>query len=107
MAHEHGAARADAGEVSYWQEALRKTTEIPECKRDLEANHRSDEFMTGAEPERALERMPAVLRILPGDIGLAKWPCWRGGGRAGRAGGTVVSAPLPRLYRGGRAQGAS
>ena len=36
-------------QLVYWQDALRKTTETPEWKRDLELNYQSDEFMAGRE----------------------------------------------------------
>ena len=32
-------------QVAFWQDALKKTTEAPEWKRDLEQNYQSDEFM--------------------------------------------------------------
>jgi len=59
-------------QTAYWQDALRKTTETPEWKRDLEVNYQSDEFMAGAELARALDGLYAQLRALLTDLELAK-----------------------------------
>ena len=36
-------------QLAFWQDALKKTTESPEWKRELEQNHQTDEFIAGAE----------------------------------------------------------
>ena len=57
---------------AFWQEALKKTTETPEWKRDLERNHQSDEFLAGAELDRAIDRLYAELKGLLTDLDLVK-----------------------------------
>lgn len=59
-------------QVTYWQDALRKTTETPEWKRDLETNYQSDEFMAGRELAQALDGLYAQLKTLLTDLELAK-----------------------------------
>lgn len=57
---------------AFWHDALRKTTETPEWKRDLERNHQSDEFLAGAEFDRAIERLYAELKSLLTDLDLVR-----------------------------------
>lgn len=59
-------------QLAFWQEALRKTTETPEWKRDLEVNYQSDEFMSGKELAQALDALHAQLKALLTDLELAK-----------------------------------
>ena len=59
-------------QLAYWQQALRKTTETPEWKRDLERNYQSDEFLAGPEFERAIGELHAQLKALLTDLELAK-----------------------------------
>jgi putative tricarboxylic transport membrane protein len=59
-------------QLAYWQDALRKTTETPEWKRDLELNYQSDEFMAGRELAQALDGFYAQLKTLLTDLELAK-----------------------------------
>jgi putative tricarboxylic transport membrane protein len=56
----------------FWRDALKKTTESPEWKRDLEANYQSDEFLAGAELDRALDALYAQLKPLLTELDLAK-----------------------------------
>ena len=59
-------------QLAYWQEALRKTTETPEWKRDLELNYQSDEFTAGRELAQALDGLYVQLKVLLTDLDLAK-----------------------------------
>jgi len=61
-----------AAQLAYWQDALRKTTETPEWKRDLELKYQSDEFLAGKELELAMNTMFAQLKALLKDLDLAK-----------------------------------
>ena len=61
-----------AAQTAYWESALRKVTETAEWKAGIEKNHWSDDFVTGAQFRKDLDKdyadMKAVLTIL----GLAK-----------------------------------
>ena len=57
---------------AFWQDALKKTTETPEWKRDLESNYQSDEFMAGKELAQALDALFVQLKALLTDLDLAK-----------------------------------
>jgi putative tricarboxylic transport membrane protein len=59
-------------QIAYWQAALRKTTESPEWKRDLERSYQSDEFLVGTELDQAVEQLYAQLKVLLTDLELAK-----------------------------------
>jgi putative tricarboxylic transport membrane protein len=59
-------------QTAFWQDALKKTTEAPEWKRDLEINYQSDEFMAGKELANALDALYAQLKALLTDLELAK-----------------------------------
>lgn len=59
-------------QLAYWQDALRKTTETPEWKRDLELHYQSDEFMAGRELAQALDGLYVQLKVLLTDLDLAK-----------------------------------
>ncbi|HTE16549.1 MAG TPA: tripartite tricarboxylate transporter substrate-binding protein [Burkholderiales bacterium] len=59
-------------QLAFWQDALRKTTETPEWKRDLEVNYQSDEFMAGKELGLALDALYTQLKALLTDLDLAK-----------------------------------
>lgn len=61
-----------AAQLAFWQEALKKTTETPEWKRDLEVNHQSDEFMAGKELAVAVDTLYGQLKALLTDLELAK-----------------------------------
>ena len=59
-------------QVAFWRDALKKTTEVAEWKRDLRVNYQSDEFMAGAELDRALDALYVQLKSLLTDLDLAK-----------------------------------
>lgn len=61
-----------AAQIAYWQDALRRTTETPEWRRELEANYQSNEFVVGAELAKVVESLHAELRVLLTDLDLAK-----------------------------------
>ncbi|MEQ1775822.1 MAG: tripartite tricarboxylate transporter substrate-binding protein [Burkholderiales bacterium] len=59
-------------QLAFWQDALRKTTETAEWKRDLEVNYQSDEFMAGKELAQGLDALYVQLKALLTDLELAK-----------------------------------
>jgi putative tricarboxylic transport membrane protein len=59
-------------QLAFWQDALKKTTETPEWKRDLETNYQSDEFMAGKELAQGLDALYVQLKALLTDLELAK-----------------------------------
>jgi len=59
-------------QTAFWRDALKKTTEAAEWKRDLETNYQSDEFMAGAELDRALDALYVQLKSLLTELDLAK-----------------------------------
>jgi putative tricarboxylic transport membrane protein len=59
-------------QLAYWQDALKKTTETPEWKRELEQNYQTDEFIAGAELTKTLENLHVQLRALLTDLDLVK-----------------------------------
>ncbi len=61
-------------QLAFWQEALRKTTETPEWKRELEQNYQTDEFIAGPELTQTLENLHVQLRALLTDLDLVKKP---------------------------------
>jgi putative tricarboxylic transport membrane protein len=61
-----------AAQTAFWHDALKKTTATPEWKRDLETHYQSDEFMAGAELNRALDGLYVQLKALLTDLDLAK-----------------------------------
>jgi putative tricarboxylic transport membrane protein len=61
-----------AAQTAFWHDALKKTTATPEWKRDLETHYQSDEFMAGAELDKALDGLYVQLKVLLTDLELAK-----------------------------------
>lgn len=59
-------------QLAFWQDALRKTTDTPEWKRELEANYQNDEFIVGAELAQTVESLHGQLRTLLTDLDLVK-----------------------------------
>lgn len=75
----YGAWRAIMGpkgltpaQVAYWENALRKVTETAEWKADLERNYWTDEFITGAQLKKEIDRDYVATRAVLVDLGLAK-----------------------------------
>jgi putative tricarboxylic transport membrane protein len=61
-----------AAQANYWIEALRKATQVPEWKQDIERNYWFDEFVTGADFRKMLDKEYADLKAVLTDLGLAK-----------------------------------
>lgn len=61
-----------AAQVAFWENALRKVTETTEWKTDLESNFWLDEFMTGPQFRKELDKDYAELKAVLVDVGLAK-----------------------------------
>ena len=59
-------------QVAYWEGVLRKATEYPEWKADIERNFWSDDFVTGAQFRKDLEKDYADMKAVLVDLGLAK-----------------------------------
>ena len=59
-------------QLAFWHDVLRKTIASPEWKRDLETHYQSDEFMAGADLDRALDGLYGQLKALLTDLELAK-----------------------------------
>jgi len=51
---------------------LRKATEFPEWKADVENNFWSDDFVTGAQLRKDLDKDYADMKAVLVDLGLAK-----------------------------------
>jgi len=64
-----GLTPAQAG---YWESALRRLSQTPEWKADLEKNHWSEHFMTGAALGKEIEKEYSELKATLVDVGLAK-----------------------------------
>jgi putative tricarboxylic transport membrane protein len=61
-----------AQQTAYWQGVLRKATEAPEWKADLEKNFWANVFVTGDQFAKELEQDYAAMRAILTDLGLAK-----------------------------------
>jgi putative tricarboxylic transport membrane protein len=59
-------------QVAYWEGVLRKATEYPEWKADIEKNFWSDDFVTGAQLRKDLEKDYADMKSVLVELGLAK-----------------------------------
>jgi putative tricarboxylic transport membrane protein len=59
-------------QTAYWQAVLRKATEAPEWKTDLEKNFWANVFVTGDQFSKDLEQDYAAMRAILVDLGLAK-----------------------------------
>jgi putative tricarboxylic transport membrane protein len=57
---------------AYWEGVLRKATEAPEWKADIAKNYWSNDFVTGAQFRKDLDKDYADMRAVLVDIGLAK-----------------------------------
>ena len=59
-------------QVAYWEGVLKKATEVPEWRADLEKNYWSDDFVTSAQFRKELAKDYAEMKAVLADIGLAK-----------------------------------
>jgi putative tricarboxylic transport membrane protein len=61
-----------AAQVAYWENALRRATEVPEWKEGLERNYWSNDFVTSAQFRKDLDKDYADMKSVLVDLGLAK-----------------------------------
>ena len=61
-----------AAQLAYWEAVLRKATQAPEWKDDIEKNLWSDDFVTGAQFRKDLEKDYSDMKSVLAEIGLAK-----------------------------------
>jgi putative tricarboxylic transport membrane protein len=61
-----------AAQVAYWEGVLRKATQVPEWKGDLEKNYWSDDFVPSQQFRKDLEKDYAEMKAVLTDLGLAK-----------------------------------
>ena len=61
-----------AAQVAYWEGVLRKATEYPEWKTDVENNFWTDDFVTGPQLRKDLDKDYADMKAVLVDLGLAK-----------------------------------
>lgn len=59
-------------QTAYWENTLRKLTETPEWKTDLEVNFWADDFVPGAQFRNELDKDYEAMKSVLVDIGLAK-----------------------------------
>jgi putative tricarboxylic transport membrane protein len=59
-------------QVAYWEGVLRKATQVPEWRSDLEKNYWSDDFVGAAQFAKDLAKDYAEMKAVLVDIGLAK-----------------------------------
>ena len=57
---------------AYWEGAMKRVTEAPEWKSELEKNYWADDFVAGEKFRKELERDYAAMKAVLVDIGLAK-----------------------------------
>lgn len=61
-----------AAQIAYWEGVLRKATQVPEWRADLEQNHWADEFLGSEQFGKELVKDYADMKAILGDLGLAK-----------------------------------
>jgi len=61
-----------AGQVAFWEDALRKASKTPKWQADLKKNYWSDDFTTGAAFGKELDDNYAAMKSVLVDLGLAK-----------------------------------
>ena len=59
-------------QVAYWEGVLRKATQTPDWRADLEKNYWSDEFMTSVQFKAYLDKDYADMKAVLTELGLAK-----------------------------------
>ena len=59
-------------QAAYWEGVLRKATQAPEWKADIEKNFWADDFVTGERFRKDLDQDYADMRAVLVDLGLAK-----------------------------------
>ncbi|MGH8660535.1 MAG: tripartite tricarboxylate transporter substrate binding protein [Burkholderiales bacterium] len=59
-------------QVAYWEGVLRKATQVPEWRTDLEKNYWSDDFVGSQQFRKDLEKDYAEMKAVLVDLGLAR-----------------------------------
>ena len=59
-------------QIAYWEGVLRKATQVPEWRTDLEKNYWSDDFVTSAQFRKDLEKDYADMKAVLTELGLAR-----------------------------------
>ncbi len=59
-------------QVEYWEKTLRKATQVPEWRTDLEKNYWTDDFVPSAQYRKDLEKDYGEMKAVLTDLGLAK-----------------------------------
>jgi putative tricarboxylic transport membrane protein len=59
-------------QAAFWESGLRRMSQTPEWKADLEKNHWTENFVTGAALAREIEKEYAELKATLADVGLVK-----------------------------------
>jgi putative tricarboxylic transport membrane protein len=59
-------------QVGFWENVLRKATQVPEWKEDLEKNYWTEHFVTGSALTKLLDQEYAETKAVLVDLGLAK-----------------------------------
>jgi putative tricarboxylic transport membrane protein len=67
-----GPRKLSAPQVSFWESVLRKATELPEWKEDLEKNYWTEHYVTGSPLMKLLDQEYKETRAVLVDLGLAK-----------------------------------
>lgn len=59
-------------QIAYWEGVLRKATQVPEWRSDLEKNYWSDDFVPSQQFRKDLEKDYAEMKAVLVDLGLAR-----------------------------------
>lgn len=59
-------------QIAFWEDTLRKATQTPEWRTDLEKNYWSEYFVTGAAFRKDLDKDYAEMKAVLTELGLAK-----------------------------------
>ncbi|MCC7487212.1 MAG: tripartite tricarboxylate transporter substrate binding protein [Burkholderiales bacterium] len=59
-------------QVAYWEGVLKKATQVPEWRSDLEKNYWTDDFVGSAQFAKDIEKDYAEMKAILTDLGLAK-----------------------------------
>jgi len=59
-------------QTAFWEAALSKMSQTPEWKADLEKNHWTENFLTGAALKKEIEQEHGALKTALSDVGLVK-----------------------------------
>jgi putative tricarboxylic transport membrane protein len=67
-----GPKELSAAQVAHWEGVLRRATQLPDWRADLEKNYWSDEFLSGAQFRAFLDKDYGDMRAVLAELGLAK-----------------------------------